>query len=133
MNCVINPIAGPTALSRVSLFRETQAIGDAGYQYRSLALVINTDLVSFGERIIMSFDPKDFGLIASVEDIDSQLLIKPSETTQKPQKVISGYETVCRIITEGDGRTMPCHFDPQVLKAFKTLADQFAMVYEQMK
>jgi putative two-component system response regulator len=43
------------------------------------------------------------------------------------------HETACRIITEGDGRTMPYHFDPQVLKAFKENASRFGEVYDLMK
>ena len=35
--------------------------------------------------------------------------------------------------TQGDGRTLPHHFDPQVLKAFKETALQFEKVYERMK
>lgn len=40
------------------------------------------------------------------------------------------HETTCRIITKGDGRTIPLHFDPVVLKAFKELVGQFAETYE---
>lgn len=40
------------------------------------------------------------------------------------------HATTMQIITEGDGRTMPHHFDPQVLKAFVETAPLFEDVYE---
>jgi len=40
------------------------------------------------------------------------------------------HATTVKIITEGDGRTMPQHFDPQVLKAFVETASLFEEVYE---
>ena len=39
------------------------------------------------------------------------------------------HESVCKIIIEGDGRTMPCHFDPEVLAAFKVIKDKFADIF----
>jgi len=31
---------------------------------------------------------------------------------------------------ERDGRTMTCHFDPDVLSAFKRCADRFRLIFE---
>ncbi len=36
----------------------------------------------------------------------------------------------CDIILSGDGRTMPYHFDPQVLAAFREIEDDFAVIFE---
>lgn len=43
------------------------------------------------------------------------------------------HQTTYKIITEGDGRTMPHHFDPLVLKAFKETASEFEKIYEKLK
>jgi len=40
------------------------------------------------------------------------------------------HATTVRIITKGDGRTMPHHFDPQVLQVFVETAPLFEEVYE---
>ncbi|TAN43920.1 MAG: response regulator [Nitrospirae bacterium] len=43
------------------------------------------------------------------------------------------HDTSYRIITEGDGRSVPSHFDPQILKAFTNNAAMFEEVYERLK
>lgn len=40
------------------------------------------------------------------------------------------HDKAYRIITEGDGRTIPQHFDPRVLAAFKEIHGRFAEVFE---
>jgi response regulator RpfG family c-di-GMP phosphodiesterase len=42
------------------------------------------------------------------------------------------HQTTCRIITTGDGRILPQHFDPQALAAFKELQGKFEEIYETM-
>lgn len=49
----------------------------------------------------------------------------------RPYKRAFSHKEVVRIITKGDGRTMPEHFDPQVLDAFKELADEFNKIFEE--
>jgi HD-GYP domain-containing protein (c-di-GMP phosphodiesterase class II) len=43
------------------------------------------------------------------------------------------HSTACHIITEGDGRTIPTHFDPQVLKIFRDYTGAFEEIYEEVK
>jgi len=42
------------------------------------------------------------------------------------------HDATVRILCQGDGRTMPQHFDPQVLQAFMATAASFAAVYEKL-
>lgn len=50
--------------------------------------------------------------------------------TRRVYKPGLDHETTVRILTEGDGRTLPAHFDPTLLRLFADMAPRFEEVFE---
>jgi putative two-component system response regulator len=49
--------------------------------------------------------------------------------TQGPYKPAFDHGKTCYIMLKGDGHTLPEHFDPQLLKAFRDMHQEFEAVY----
>jgi putative two-component system response regulator len=49
--------------------------------------------------------------------------------SKRPYKSPFSHEMAYDIITKGDGRTMPQHFDPGLLEVFKKLSEKFDQIY----
>ena len=49
---------------------------------------------------------------------------------QRPHKPAFDHQETFRIITEGDGKTMPGHFDPKVFRAFIEIAPAFKEIFD---
>ncbi len=50
--------------------------------------------------------------------------------SKRPYKKAFTHEETCNIILKGSGRTMPEHFDPKVLKAFREIEPAFEEIFE---
>jgi len=50
--------------------------------------------------------------------------------SKRPYKAPFPHERACSVITAGDGRTSPDHFDPHVLAAFRNSAHRFREIFE---
>jgi putative two-component system response regulator len=53
--------------------------------------------------------------------------------SDRPYKKGFTHQETCAIITRGDDRTMPSHFDPAVLGAFKKINSLFDEIFENNK
>ncbi len=53
--------------------------------------------------------------------------------SHRPYKEALGHERVCEILLEGDGRTEPSHFQPELLAAFRSVADRFESIFDSIE
>lgn len=75
-----------------------------------------------------------FGLSGAAIPMDARI-VAISDTydalrNKRSYKPAFDHDTACRIILEGDGRTEPSHFDPDILRAFKKIDTLFDEIYE---
>lgn len=75
-----------------------------------------------------------FGLRGTAIPLDARI-VAIADTydalrNRRSYKPAFDHDTAYRILVEGDGRTEPSHFDPEMLCAFKTIGTMFEEIYE---
>ncbi len=53
--------------------------------------------------------------------------------SKRPYKAAFSHKKTFEIIVRGNGKTMPTHFDPQILKIFEENHKEFKKIYERYK
>ncbi|TMA58922.1 MAG: HD domain-containing protein [Deltaproteobacteria bacterium] len=53
--------------------------------------------------------------------------------SKRPYKPAFDHATTCDIILKGDGRTLPLHFDPRLLDAFRAIHREFEAIFERFR
>jgi len=70
--------------------------------------------------------PEEVSIMSLADQYDSLRSTRPFRSPLD-------HETALRIIAKGDGRTMPQHFDPRILKIFKDTHVRFKEIFESMR
>jgi putative two-component system response regulator len=75
-----------------------------------------------------------YGLLGEQIPISARIMaitdVYDALRSKRPYKPAFSHDESVKIIVEGDGRTSPAHFDPEVLNAFKKSLEDFNTIYE---
>ena len=127
--------AGPLTPGEVRLMRQHTTIGAKLLQGSDAPLIrlASEIALTHHERWDGSGYPR--GLERDATPIAGRIVMFADQydalRSARPYKTAHSHDRTCSILLQGDGRTLPAHFDPAMLEAFRSIEGLFDRVFEE--
>ncbi len=124
---------GPLNLEELAVMRQHPAIGGRILTGSSAAILQMAEQIALSHHERWDGSGYPAGLAGEQIPIEARIValvdVYDALRMQRPYKPPLSHNQACSIILNGDGRTLPHHFDPLILQLFSVHTDAFAEIY----
>ena len=125
---------GPLTTEEFSIIQQHSQIGANMLANSKHAVIQMAEIIALNHHERWDGTGYPNGLVQDETPMEGRIVMLADQydalRSNRPYKLGFDHATTCKIILEGDNRTIPAHFDPKVLQAFGDTQSIFEKIYD---